>query len=44
MFTTGTYDHPAAVDYILKQTGHSTINYIGHSQGGTFNDSITLIQ
>lgn len=33
--TIGTYDHPAAVDYIVKETGHSSVNYIGHSMGGT---------
>lgn len=30
-----TFDHPATVDYIINQTGHSTVNYIGHSQGAT---------
>lgn len=31
----GIYDLPAAIDYILLETGHATLFYIGHSQGGT---------
>lgn len=27
------YDLPAEIDYILAQTNHSTLTYIGHSQG-----------
>lgn len=26
------YDLPAEIDYILAQTNHSTLTYIGHSQ------------
>jgi lysosomal acid lipase/cholesteryl ester hydrolase len=31
----GTKDTPAMIDYMLKQTGASKINYIGHSEGTT---------
>jgi len=31
----GKYDIPAMVDYILQKTNHSSLNYIGHSQGCT---------
>jgi pimeloyl-ACP methyl ester carboxylesterase len=31
----GTYDTPAMIDYILKETGAAKINYIGHSEGTT---------
>jgi len=31
----GTKDTPAVMDYILKQTGASKLNYIGHSEGTT---------
>lgn len=27
------YDLPVVIDYIKKETGHETLNYIGHSQG-----------
>lgn len=27
------FDLPANVDYVLNQTGHKTLSYIGHSQG-----------
>jgi lysosomal acid lipase/cholesteryl ester hydrolase len=27
------YDVPAAVDYILNKTGHSSLGYVGYSQG-----------
>lgn len=27
------YDVPATIDYILKETGHENLAYIGHSQG-----------
>ena len=29
----GKYDAPTQIDYVLKQTGHSKLSYIGHSQG-----------
>jgi len=29
----GTKDTPAVINYILKETGHSKINYMGHSEG-----------
>lgn len=31
----GTYDIPAAVDYILGTTGRKKIKYVGYSEGGT---------
>jgi len=31
----GTKDTPAVIDFILKNTGHSKVNYIGHSEGTT---------
>lgn len=31
----GYYDVPAMIDYILKQTGHTSLFYIGHSMGTT---------
>lgn len=31
----GTKDTPAVMDYILKHTGASKLNYIGHSEGTT---------
>lgn len=31
----GTKDTPAVIDFILENTGHSKINYIGHSEGTT---------
>jgi len=31
----GTKDTPAVIDFILKSTGFSQINYIGHSEGTT---------
>jgi len=31
----GTKDTPAVIDFILKKTGNSKINYIGHSEGTT---------
>ncbi|CAH1402323.1 unnamed protein product [Nezara viridula] len=31
----GYYDVPACIDYILQQTGHNSLQYIGHSQGTT---------
>ena len=31
----GMYDVPASVDYVLKTTGKSKLNYIGHSMGTT---------
>ncbi|XP_063703630.1 lipase 3-like [Culicoides brevitarsis] len=30
-----TKDLPATVDYILRKTGHESLHYVGHSQGGT---------
>lgn len=30
----GIYDLPASIDYILENTQHKKINYLGHSQGG----------
>jgi pimeloyl-ACP methyl ester carboxylesterase len=29
----GIYDMPATIDYILKQTKHNQLHYIGHSMG-----------
>jgi len=29
----GTKDTPAVIDFILKNTGYSQVNYIGHSEG-----------
>jgi len=31
----GTKDVPAAIDFIIKETGFDKINYVGHSQGVT---------
>ncbi|KOC66701.1 Lipase 3 [Habropoda laboriosa] len=31
----GYYDLPATIDYILEQTGHTELNYVGYSQGTT---------
>ncbi|XP_035891469.1 lipase 3-like [Anopheles stephensi] len=31
----GRYDIPATIDYILEQTGHRRLQYVGHSQGTT---------
>lgn len=31
----GYYDLPASIDYVLKKTGHTKLQYIGHSQGTT---------
>ncbi|XP_055295720.1 lipase 1-like [Sitodiplosis mosellana] len=31
----GIYDHPAVIDYILKETGNEKLYYIGYSQGST---------
>jgi pimeloyl-ACP methyl ester carboxylesterase len=31
----GKYDLPAEIDYILNTTGHKSLNYFGHSQGGS---------
>ena len=31
----GTKDTPAVMDYMIKQTGASKVNYIGHSEGTT---------
>lgn len=31
----GTYDLPAAVNYILRRTGKRQVSYIGHSMGCT---------
>lgn len=31
----GTIDLPAIIDYILRQTGHQKLFYIGHNQGVT---------
>ncbi|KAH6940489.1 hypothetical protein HPB50_000510 [Hyalomma asiaticum] len=27
------YDLPATIDYVLRETGHSRLGYVGHSQG-----------
>ena len=39
----GKYDIPVMVDYVLKQTGHSKLDYIGHSQGTTTLVSAAII-
>lgn len=31
----GLHDLPAMVDYVLSQTGHADLHYIGHSMGST---------
>ncbi|XP_055325866.1 lipase 3-like [Sitodiplosis mosellana] len=31
----GIYDHPAVIDYILKETGNEKLYFVGHSQGTT---------
>lgn len=31
----GMYDHPAAIDYILRKTMNSKLHYVGYSQGTT---------
>uniref|UniRef100_A0A1I8NHT4 Lipase n=1 Tax=Musca domestica TaxID=7370 RepID=A0A1I8NHT4_MUSDO len=31
----GTIDLPTMMDYILRETGHSALHYVGHSQGTT---------
>ncbi|CAK9822142.1 Lipase 3 [Anthophora retusa] len=31
----GYYDLPATIDYILEQTGHTELKYVGYSQGTT---------
>ena len=28
------YDVPAILDYVEKETGHHTVNWVGHSLGG----------
>ncbi|XP_055523108.1 lipase 1-like, partial [Wyeomyia smithii] len=51
----GFYDLPAMIDYILVQSGHQKLHYIGHSQGNTsfyvmastrpeYNEKIHLMQ
>lgn len=51
----GIYDLPATIDYILRQTRQSTLQYVGHSQGATaffvmlsekpeYNDKIDMMQ
>lgn len=35
MHEIGIYDLPASIDYILKETGQTKLNYIGHSHGAT---------
>ena len=30
----GRYDLPAAIDFVLEQTGHEQLGYVGHSMGG----------
>jgi pimeloyl-ACP methyl ester carboxylesterase len=31
----GTIDLPSFVEFVLKQTGHDKLSYVGHSQGVT---------
>lgn len=33
--TMGDHDIPTVINYIIKETGHPKIAYIGHSQGTT---------